>query len=88
VLATVSDRGPGFDPAGVRPDRGRHVGLGLLRERARLSGGSVQVDSVRERGTTLTLRLPRPVSAVIAGVPLLTPEPEQARRRTDRFVLS
>ncbi|MBC7375564.1 MAG: hypothetical protein H7323_16370, partial [Frankiales bacterium] len=59
VLATVRDEGPGFDPASVRPDRGRHVGLGLLRERARLSGGSLEVLSSAGAGTTLRLRLPR-----------------------------
>jgi len=60
VQASVSDAGPGFDPETVRPDRGRHVGLGLLRERARLSGGSLQVRCGEAGGTTLTLRLPRP----------------------------
>jgi signal transduction histidine kinase len=59
VVAEVRDEGPGFDPAAVRPDRGRHVGLGLLRERARLSGGSLDVESVLGGGTTLRLRLPR-----------------------------
>lgn len=59
VVATVRDSGPGFDPAAVRPDRGRHVGLGLLRERARLSGGSLEVESERGKGTLLVLRLPR-----------------------------
>ena len=59
VVAEVRDEGPGFDPAGVRPDRGRHVGLGLLRERARLSGGALEVESVVGSGTTLRLRLPR-----------------------------
>ncbi len=59
VVATVSDDGPGFDPGAVRPDRGRHVGLGLLRERARLSGGSLEVLSAVGAGATLTLRLPR-----------------------------
>ena len=59
VVAEVRDEGPGFDPAQVRPDRGRHVGLGLLRERARLSGGSLEVQSVLGGGTTLRLRLPR-----------------------------
>ena len=43
----------------MRPDRGRHVGLGLLRERARLSGGALDVDSTLGSGTTLRLRLPR-----------------------------
>jgi signal transduction histidine kinase len=59
VVATVSDDGPGFDPDGVRPDRGRHVGLGLLRERARLAGGSLEVVSGVGDGTRLVLRLPR-----------------------------
>ena len=59
VVAEVRDEGPGFDPASVRPDRGRHVGLGLLRERARLSGGGIDVESVIGAGTTLRLRLPR-----------------------------
>jgi len=72
VLAQVRDAGPGFDPSTVRPDRGRHVGLGLLRERARLSGGNLEVASRRGEGTNLTLRLPRPSTSVLlpaAGVP-------------------
>jgi signal transduction histidine kinase len=59
VTASVSDSGPGFDPHEVRPEQGRHVGLGLLRERARLAGGSVDVTSWPAIGTTLTLKLPR-----------------------------
>src|SRR3954451_12744359 len=59
VVATVSDEGPGFDPDHVRSEKGRHVGLGLLRERARLVGGSLEVGSWPAQGTTLTLRLPR-----------------------------
>jgi signal transduction histidine kinase len=59
VVAVVRDDGPGFDPEQVRPDGGRHVGLGLLRERARLSGGSLAVESLPGAGTTLSLQLPR-----------------------------
>jgi two-component system, NarL family, sensor histidine kinase UhpB len=59
VVATVTDDGPGFDPDEVQSDKGRHVGLGLLRERARLVGGALEVTSWPETGTTLTLRLPR-----------------------------
>ncbi len=66
VLASVTDRGPGFDPDEVRPERGRHVGLGLLRERARLAGGSLEVSSWPGDGTTLTLRLPRQATSVAA----------------------
>ena len=85
VLAQVRDAGPGFDPTTVRPDRGRHVGLGLLRERARLSGGNLEVVSRRGEGTNLTLRLPRPSAAVL---PLTSGVPEQqqapSRRLADR----
>lgn len=89
VVATVHDEGPGFDPDAVRPDRGRHVGLGLLRERARLSGGSLEVVSARGAGTTLTLRLPRPTAP--AGVEPRVPEQVEdelglRRRVTDRAV--
>jgi signal transduction histidine kinase len=59
LLATVRDAGPGFDTAKVGGGRGgRHVGLGLLRERARLAGGAIDVESRPGVGTTLTLRLP------------------------------
>jgi signal transduction histidine kinase len=59
VVAVVHDDGPGFDPEQVRPERGRHVGLGLLRERVRLAGGSLDITSWPQPGTTLTLRMPR-----------------------------
>ena len=68
VLASVRDEGPGFDLQAVRPDRGRHVGLSLLRERARLSGGSLEVTCGDSGGTTLTLRLPRPAAQLPAPV--------------------
>lgn len=79
VYATVRDEGPGFDPDAVRPDRGRHVGLGLMRERARLSGGGVDVTSAPGVGTTLTLRLPRPATL---APPLSAPVELPSQRRT------
>jgi signal transduction histidine kinase len=62
VLAMVIDEGPGFNPHEVRSGAGRHVGLGLLRERSRLIGGSLEITSTPGKGTTLALRLPRSVS--------------------------
>jgi signal transduction histidine kinase len=59
VVASVVDLGPGFDPDQVKSERGRHVGLGLLRERVRLAGGSLDVTSRPGHGTTLTLRMGR-----------------------------
>jgi signal transduction histidine kinase len=87
VVARVRDLGPGFDPGTVRPDRGRHVGLGLLRERARLSGGSLDIDSRRGEGTTLTLRLPRPSQAPGSeDLPPAAAEAARLRRVSDRAV--
>ncbi len=64
LTAVVRDSGPGFDMSRqpVAGAGGRHVGLGLLRERARLSGGSVDVMSAPGAGTMLTLRLPCPAA--------------------------
>jgi signal transduction histidine kinase len=69
VTASVSDSGPGFDPKDVKPHQGRHVGLGLLRERARLAGGSLDVTSWPGIGTTLTLKLPRGVAVPTQDIP-------------------
>jgi PAS domain S-box-containing protein len=57
----VADDGVGFDldaalPAAVMR---RHFGLATMRERVRLAGGEVAVDSAAGRGTTLELTLPR-----------------------------
>jgi signal transduction histidine kinase len=76
VTGIVVDDGPGFDPSTVRSEQGRHVGLGLLRERARLVGGSLEVTSAPGCGTALTLRLPR-VAGSTAG---LLPLPRNASR--------
>ena len=71
VTAVVADQGMGFVPEAVSSEGGRHVGLGLLRERARLVGGALEVTSWRGAGTTLALRLPRLSAAT--GVALATP---------------
>src|SRR5688572_17976031 len=52
----VSDDGVGFDPA-TAP----HSGLGLIgiEERARELGGVMEIKSSRDRGTTISLKIPR-----------------------------
>jgi signal transduction histidine kinase len=56
VEATVRDDGRGFDPHTVG---GRHgLGLDLMRERLREVGGSVEVDSAPNGGTTVRVTLP------------------------------
>jgi signal transduction histidine kinase len=73
VFAVVTDDGPGFDPADVHSQQGRHVGLGLLRERARLVGGSLDVGSWPAAGATLTLRLPRGGAGASGLLPMQRP---------------
>ncbi|MBK0392530.1 PAS domain-containing sensor histidine kinase [Ramlibacter algicola] len=58
----ISDDGAGFDPPGQASvqERGRHFGLVSLRERARLAGGSLSIDSVRGSGTRIVADFPAP----------------------------
>jgi PAS domain S-box-containing protein len=60
VELRVQDDGTGFDPA-ARADVAagdRHLGLQVMRERAALLGGSVEVESQPGAGTTITARFP------------------------------
>jgi signal transduction histidine kinase len=79
VLAVVRDRGVGLPSVPAAAGRGgRHVGLGLLRERARLAGGHVDIASEPGAGTTLTLRLPRPALPVSVEPTATVPRPRRA----------
>ena len=51
----VQDWGLGFDPAGVGEDR---FGLTGIRERTRLLGGTVRIETAAGQGTRLTVELP------------------------------
>ena len=55
VRMLVSDDGRGFDPAS---SRGAGIGLVSLGERVRLLGGSFEIRSVPDGGTTLAVALP------------------------------
>ena len=55
TVLTVRDDGAGFDPR--RPADGRHGLLGI-RERAKLLGGRLRIESKPDRGTTITVRVP------------------------------
>ncbi len=57
VELVVEDDGPGFDADGDRPADG-HLGLTGMRERARLFGGRLSIESAPGEGTTVLLRLP------------------------------
>jgi signal transduction histidine kinase len=59
IIVEVRDDGRGFDPDEPADGIGEgHLGLGALRERARLVGGDLQVFSRVGEGTRLVLALP------------------------------
>jgi signal transduction histidine kinase len=51
----VRDDGAGFEAAGSFPG---HLGLRSMRERAERVGGTLEVESGREEGTRVRVRLP------------------------------
>jgi len=57
ILIEIKDDGTGFDPPEVVGQSG-HYGLVGLRERARLYGGSLNIESQPTQGTTLKIQLP------------------------------
>ena len=57
ICLSIIDDGVGFDPDQVA-GTGGHFGLTGIRERARLAGGSLQVESRPGQGTRLTVCLP------------------------------
>ena len=60
VWIAVTDRGRGFDPAILKAKSGTMGSLGLLRvrERVRLQGGDLQIDSAPGDGTRVVIRVP------------------------------
>lgn len=64
MVARVRNAGPGFQLMTRAGEGGRHVGLELLRERARLAGGTLRIESDPAAGTLVELRLPRLASVL------------------------
>ena len=56
LYLSVSDRGRGFDPQGLRETAG--FGLLSIRERIELLGGRMKIKSVKGKGSTFTLVVP------------------------------
>ncbi len=55
---SIRDNGSGFDAERMTAQGGDHVGMHIMRERARRIGAHIQIDSTPHQGTTITLRLP------------------------------
>ena len=58
LVLTVSDNGIGFALSGKRRPAGRGIGLGSMRERSELLGGSLELNSKPGAGTALVVRVP------------------------------
>lgn len=78
LIASVTDGGVGFEPEHVSSVAGRHVGLQLVRERARLAGGAVHIRSAPGAGTTVQLHLPL---AELSVAPARRPHEAAPRRK-------
>jgi len=64
LKAEIKDNGKGIKPSEIQSSGG--LGLKLIRERAQLLGGSLDIDSSENEGTTVTLTIPvedEPVAA-------------------------
>jgi signal transduction histidine kinase len=57
AVLRVTDDGSGFDPRATR-SAGRHLGLVSMRDRADGAGGTLTVESVPGKGTTIELEVP------------------------------
>lgn len=57
---SISDNGQGFEPAMYegRKERGEHLGIRVMRERAESLGGNVSITSSPEQGTRISIRVP------------------------------
>ncbi len=60
LTAVIRDNGVGFDVQAVSrdPDKWDHFGLRGMKERAKLLGGEARLQSIKGRGTTVTVRIP------------------------------
>lgn len=56
VRVVIADDGQGFDPADVTQD-GRHFGLSIMKERARLIGAGLEIDASPGRGARIAISI-------------------------------
>lgn len=58
VRLTVADDGKGFDPARLKAQPGRHLGLCAVRELVAAQGGTLQIESAPGKGTAIRISIP------------------------------
>jgi two-component system nitrate/nitrite sensor histidine kinase NarX len=55
-LILVENDGMGFDKQAIQSEAGKHLGLTIMKERARYLGGKLKIDSEPDEGTRVELR--------------------------------
>lgn len=56
IVLELRDNGGGFDPEAPGPEG--HFGMAMMRERAQVGGGTLEVQSAPNEGATITVRFP------------------------------
>lgn len=56
IVLELRDNGVGFDPEAPGPEG--HFGMAMMRERAKVGGGTCEVESAPGQGATITVRFP------------------------------
>ncbi len=69
IEITVSDEGVGFDLDKTGRSRNRRTGLGLfsVRERIRMTGGTVEIDTAPDQGTRIRITTPLSRKGIMSG---------------------
>jgi two-component system nitrate/nitrite sensor histidine kinase NarX len=55
-LVLIENDGKGFDKQAIQSEAGKHLGLTIMKERAKYLGGKLKIDSEPEEGTRVELR--------------------------------
>ena len=55
-LVLIENDGKGFDKAAIQSEAGKHLGLTIMKERAKYLGGNLKIDSEPDEGTRVELR--------------------------------
>jgi signal transduction histidine kinase len=81
VELVLRDDGVGFDTEAPAPEG--HYGLTMMRERALVAGGTIEMVSALDQGTTITVRIPTQWLQTEAAEPQQAPTPSPAGASPD-----